>query len=81
MNGRDLKVKKKYYRRILFDDISDKHKILKKLEIELSVKDDDLFSNFTWMKGKYYVILSIILSNENLLNKTTAIKKAPFFIE
>ena len=45
------KVRNKYHRRLLLDEVSNKHKRLKSLNKQLTIETDTLKSNVTWMKS------------------------------
>ena len=45
------KVRNRYHRRLLLDEISNKHKRLKSLNKQLANETDTLHSNVTWMKS------------------------------
>ena len=47
------KIRKRYHRRFLVDEISIKHKRLKSLNKQLASESDTLKSNVTWMKSIY----------------------------
>ena len=65
----EKKHRNRYYRRLLLDEISNKHKRLKQLNKQL---DDDLYlvnNNATWMKSKC-IVYSINILNDAYINKT-----------
>ena len=47
------KIRKRYHRRFLVDEISNKHKRLKSLNKQLASESDTPKSNVTWMKSIY----------------------------
>ena len=48
----DMKARSKFYRKLLFNEISAKHKRLKVLKKEQKDSTDELLSKSTWMKRK-----------------------------
>ena len=49
-NTKDFKVKNKYRRKVLLDEIREKHDQLRKLKVEASKEDDLLYTGLTFMK-------------------------------
>ena len=47
------KIRKRYHRRLLLDEILNKHKRLKSLNKQLASESDTPKSNVTWMKSIY----------------------------
>ena len=47
------KIRKRYHKRFLVDEISNKHKRLKSLNKQLASESDAPKSNVTWMKSIY----------------------------
>ena len=59
------KVRNRYHRRYLLDEISNKHKRLKSLNKQLSNETDTLDSNITWMKSiciSYSISINIVIT-------------------